>query len=297
MRSLLLAVAILAVAPSAHATRLFASAPYPVGPTGNLPAGLYEVDPATAAVGYIGPTPELLDISGRPGDPTHVYGVSRAGPGFRNVISAIDVDTGVVTEVVDVVPQDLGLAAGYPLELNGIAIHGSSPSTAAISAMAIDPVSFDTSMLFFDLDLETGAVSNVESVPGDYVQSLTYATDATLYGLEADPLQYIYTIDRSPLQLTLLADCLCAALEFDPDTGELLAVDRAGQLIRVSAVTGANLGSIGQTGLGGGSSFRLGLAFLPVPEPNPGILVAIGLVGYGLASKGRGGSRHTSRRA
>ena len=74
-----------------------------------------------------------------------------------------------------------------------------------------------------------------------------------------------------------------------------MVAERGGELVRLSPNTGEILGVVGPTGL----DFVQGLAFVPVPVPEPGTgaLLMIGLVGYGLASNGRGGSRHTSRRA
>jgi hypothetical protein len=298
MRSLLVAFATLVLASSAQATpRLFAT-------TG---AGLYEIDPATAASHLIATFPASPtaygDIAARPGDLDHIYGVKRLpGTDYRNVLSSIDVDSGVATELYDFVPADLGLAPGQALELTGLSISPAIPSTATIMAAVLDFVNVSVHMVFFDLDLDTGVMTNL-TASDQFAESLTESPSGTIYTLDALATEYkAATVDRASGQITDLGDGFCAtapqfctdaAIEFDPGRGELLVVERGGRLIRVSPITGANVGAVGQTGL----PIVTGLAFVHAPEPGTAALLVLGLVGYGLASNGRGGSRQSSRRA
>src|SRR5262245_41574972 len=130
MRSFVVALAVLALAPSAEATRLFAT----------NGTGLYEIDPTTAASHFIGSTGlTYFDIAGRLGDATHVYGVARqGGAASRNVISSIDIGTGSATELFDFFPADFGFGASQSIEMRGISIGASDPSSASIAMAVLD---------------------------------------------------------------------------------------------------------------------------------------------------------------
>ena len=157
MRALLLALAAWVAASSSQATTLYATTTG-VAPSGS---GLYSVNVTTGASQFIDDAGGLLweDIAGRAGDATHLYGVQRSG--LVNHVSTIDVANGDVVELFSFVPADFGLAEGDILELTGISIAPSQPSIATITAFTLDASTFGSTNLVFDLDLGTGAFSNL----------------------------------------------------------------------------------------------------------------------------------------
>jgi hypothetical protein len=313
------AVAIVALSSGADAApRLFATSSGHSGPPGDLPVGLYEVNPETGAVSFVDDTDGRIwqDIAGLPGDDAHLYGVTRLpGIQFLNKLSEIDVSTGEFTDLYEFLPAHFGYTSGEFLELAGISISPADTSLATITAAVIDFSASSIETLFFDLDLQTGAVSDIQTLVGvTFASELALGSNGALFAVRQDTAtSRAATIDRSTGQVTELGVCsICLndfeSLEFDPTRGELLTIDGSGQLVRLSPTTGAGLGVIGQTGLGALGGVQ-GLAFvgLPIPEPGTGALVLAGLAGlarrgtrragYGLASNGRGGSRTSSRRA
>ena len=287
----LLALAVLAVAP--HARGADASVMYALYVDPESGARVAEVDPATSSVLQswgLPARPDWGDIAARPGDVTRLYAVSRPSAATR--ISTLDLATGTLTDLFRFAATDFGYASTYLLEPTGLAISASQPSVATVAATAFNGVEpFNYSLLLFDVDLDTGAASNVQTVTSTQLfglrelADLTYSPNGALFTNAAFggalPSYWISTIDRSDgsVDPDLRYSCCSApwSIEFDPLSGQLHLMD----------FIATSTGSLARVG---------GLAFI-VPEPGTGSLLALGLLGYGLASNGRGGSRHTSRRA
>jgi hypothetical protein len=257
-----------------------------------------EVNPlnqvATRRVADLPHRPNWADIAGRPDDATQLYALSSpASPGGEAVaLSSIDLGTGAVSDLFRFRASDFGYASPYLLEASGLAIAASQPSVATVSATLIFGTTI--SLLLFDIDLETGVKSNVQLLTTTELLGLsnlidlTYSSDGTLFTNAADAgtstSYQISTIDRADGSVDGVESCCSAdwSIEFEPIPGQLLPR----QLYRAQFVES----------LAGDLERVHGLAFI-VPEPATGALLLLGLVGYGLASNGRGGSRQGSRRA
>src|SRR5262245_20845197 len=126
MRHLAVGLAIALFAAGADATSLYALG-------ANV---LYQIDPATGASQIVSALPDRVwrDIAGRPGDTSHVYAVECiVGTSFVNRVSTIDVSSGAVTDLYRFRATDFGFETGSFLELVGITIDESSPSTATVA--------------------------------------------------------------------------------------------------------------------------------------------------------------------
>jgi hypothetical protein len=226
--------------------------------------------------------PNWADIAARPGDATELYALSRLVGPYSNAISAIDLATGVVTDLYTFKASDFGYAPPYLFEPAGLTISASQPSVATVLETLVDGSTGTFSFLLFDIDLDTGARSNVQplttSALSGFIEliDLTYSNDGKLFTNAVD--NGLAMIDRSDGSVDPLPSAGTGrfAIEFDLDLGRLLAEE---------FITTTR-----------GSERAEGFAFI-VPEPGTGALLMLGLVAYGLASKGRGGSRHGLRRA
>jgi hypothetical protein len=210
------------------------------------------------------------------------------GPDWVNQVSRIDVESGAVSDLYSITASDLGFADVYDLELGGLSIDPSDSSLATLTGAVLSNVIIST-MVLFQLDLETGSISGLRNLifPGPYsvATSISYAPDATLFTVHSvlDANQ-VATIDAasglvSSLDACPPATCDLRSIEFDPTSGALYGVDKNGNLLLLSPDTGAILETLGPTGLprpGAVGSVR-GMAFVTNPEPATGSLLALGL--------------------
>lgn len=239
---------------------------------------LHELDPDTGESQLVAGLPDRLwgDIAGRPEEATVVYAVARIpGGDYLNQVSAIDVASGAVTDLYAFTASDLGFSRRYALELSGISIAPSLPSVATITGVGFDPMGTAT-VILFELDLETGAVSDPVTLSNsEFLNDLTFAPDETLFSqsVAAGAPAALATVDPASGWVDEIGSSPVHSIEFHPDTGELYGAGGGGLFI-VSPATANIVEFVGDTNLDGGSV--RGLAFVELPEPGVGVGLALG---------------------